>query len=375
MNDSIYKYLNKSKSNLNIILSNLESNIEFLDNDLWDNYSDIKDVVNEIINIYSDKYYLSINKDYSKINKYIKFNNKINRKLKNILLAIIEYFESINEENIIRNKEGSILYLTILIYISLTLYEKDFNKINDSKKIEKVINNVIDNFARIRFKREKDLVGLLSNIKSVVEENNRFNDCIDDLNTDESHNMFISINKENKYYKVLYEYNINSLKDYDDKDIKIVNNKMNILNVFSKISYEMCYYTVFKLLKNGKNYTMLFPINKGSLIDENKINEYLEGNEEIKKQIKFLIDYNEIIDDYDFINFIKEKEIDLYIEVNGKVETNNYNMFMDMKNIIVTEEFLSVNERYLEIWKDMGLNFIIKNMGDRLNEKSLINRK
>ena len=56
-------------------------------------------------------------------------------------------------------------------------------------------------------------------------------------------------------------------------------------------------------------------------------------------------------------------------------ETDNYNMFMDIKNIVVDEEFLNTNEKYMEIWKDMNMNFIIKNLSNRLKLKDLFNRK
>ena len=72
---------------------------------------------------------------------------------------------------------------------------------------------------------------------------------------------------------------------------------------------------------------------------------------------------------------IRDNNIDLYIEVVKNIETNNYNMFMDIKNIVCPEEFISTNEKYLEIWKDMEMNFIIKNMESKINEKSLLNRK
>ena len=72
---------------------------------------------------------------------------------------------------------------------------------------------------------------------------------------------------------------------------------------------------------------------------------------------------------------MKFNDIDIFIEVNDSRETNNYNMFMDVQNIVVTEEFISINEKYVEIWKDMNMNFIIKNLGNRLTEKRLISRK
>ena len=55
MNDSIEKYLNKSKKNLNTIIESLETNIEFLDNELWNSYDEIKDKINNIVDIYYDK--------------------------------------------------------------------------------------------------------------------------------------------------------------------------------------------------------------------------------------------------------------------------------------------------------------------------------
>ena len=375
MNDSIEKYLTKAKKNLNTIIESLETNIEFLDNELWNTYDEIRDKISNIVDIYYDKYYLYVSNDFSKIDKYIKFRNKINRKLKTILLSIIEYYENINEEETIKNKEGSILYLTILIYVALTLYDKEFITIDSPKKIEKVINNIIDNFARIRFKKEKDLVTLISNIKEVVEENNKFNNYLDSLNTKESHNIYMSINKDKNYYKVIYEYKISDLDDYEDRDIAIVNNKININSILSGISYDIAYYTMFKLLKNGLDYTILFPISKKNLIDDTIRNFMLNRNKNIVNKIKFLVDYDEITSDYEFINMMKFNDIDIFIEVNDSRETNNYNMFMDVQNILVTEEFISINEKYVEIWKDMNMNFIIKNLGNRLTEKRLISRK
>ena len=375
MNGSIDKYLNRSKKNLSTILINLETNIEFLDNRLWSNSDEFKELINKIINIYYDKYYLYDSNDFSIINKYIKFNNNINRKLKTILLAIIEYYENNNMKHIIVEQESSILYLDILIYLGITLYNTNFYLIDDSKKIEKVINNIIDNFQSIRFKKTKDLVLLISNIKDIVSENNKFMNIIDNLNSDISHNYFIKINKKDKYYKVIYEYNIESLNEFDERDINIVNNKMKISNMFTGISYDLLYYNVFKLLSDGILNNFLFKVRKEDLMNNDTLNYLTRRSNIINKHIKFLLNYDEIQGDYDFINLMKSKDIDIVIEVNKVFETNNYNMFMDIKNIVVDEEFLNTNEKYMEIWKDMNMNFIIKNLSNRLKLKDLFNRK
>ena len=375
MNGSIDKYLNRSKKNLSTILINLETNIEFLDNGLWSSSDEFKELINKIINIYYDKYYLYDSNDFSTINKYIKFNNNINRKLKTILLAIIEYYENNNMKHIIVEQESSILYLDILIYLGITLYNTNFYLIDDSKKIEKVINNIIDNFQSIRFKKTKDLVLLISNIKDIVLENNKFMNIIDNLNSDISHNYFIKINKKDKYYKVIYEYNIESLNEFDERDINIVNNKMKISNMFTGISYDLLYYNVFKLLSDGILNNFLFKVRKEDLMNNDTLNYLTRRSNIINKHIKFLLDYDEIQGDYDFINIMKSKDIDIVIEVNKVFETDNYNMFMDIKNIVVDEEFLNTNEKYMEIWKDMNMNLIIKNLSNRLKLKDLFNRK
>ena len=375
MNNSIDNYLNISKKNLNTILLSLENNIEFLDNELWNDTNEFNNIITNVVNIYYDKYYLYVLNDYSKIDKYIKFNNKINRKIKNILLAIIDYYENTDNIVTLNTKESSILYLTILIYTSLILYNKDFNLISTPKQIEKVVNNIIDNFQSIRFKREKDLVKLIEDIKDIIINNNKYNNLINSMNKKDSHNMFIKINEDNELYKILYEYDIKELNNYNELDINIVNNKMNITSILSGISYDLAYVTSFKLLKEGIKKQLLFKVNKDDIIDKNIRDYMIKRNKLINDNIKFLVDYEDIKDDYDFINTIKEYNIDLYIEVNKVVDTNNYNMFMDIKKIIVPEEFLSTNEKYIEIWKDMNMEFIIKNYRNKIDEKHLLGGK
>ncbi len=375
MNNSIDNYLNISKKNLNTILLSLENNIEFLDNELWNDTNEFNNIITNVVNIYYDKYYLYVLNDYSKIDKYIKFNNKINRKIKNILLAIIDYYENTDDIVTLNTKESSILYLTILIYTSLILYNKDFNLISTPKQIEKVVNNIIDNFQSIRFKREKDLVKLIEDIKDIIINNNKYNNLINSMNKKDSHNMFIKINEANELYKILYEYDIKELNNYNELDISIVNNKMNITSILSGISYDLAYVTSFKLLKEGIKKQLLFKVKKDDIIDKNIRDYMIKRNKIINDNIKFLVDYEDIKDDYDFINTIKEYNIDLYIEVNKVVDTNNYNMFMDIKKIIVPEEFLSTNEKYIEIWKDMNMEFIIKNYRNKIDEKHLLGGK
>lgn len=375
MNDIIDKYIISSKENLNIILINLENNIEFTNNNIWKNNTEFKDIIKSITNIYFEKYFLYCKNDFSKIDKFIKFNNKINRKLKTILLSIIDYYENNNILYKITNEEDTILYLTVLYYLSLKLYEENFNNVDNPKKIEKYINNTIDNFKDIKFKKEKDLVILIQNIKDILLKNSEFNNNINKLSTNDSHNTFIKINDNDNYYKVLYEYEIDKLNNYNELDINIVNNKINIFNILNGISYDLVYFTVFKLLKNGINKKILFKITKEEILDDKILDYMIKRNNVVVNNIKFLVDYNDIKDNFDMVNKICDKNINIFVEVNDGIETNNYNMFMNLKNIIVPEEFLSKNEKYIEIWKDMNMNFIVKDLQNKINEKELLGRK
>jgi len=375
MNDSIDKYLKFSKSNLNTIIENLEKNIEFLDNDLWSDYKEYKSSIKSIVDIYYNKYFLYNGNDFSKISKYINFNNKINRKLKTILLSIIEYYELNDNAIIIKEHEGSILYLTILIYLALVIFDKKESSIDSSKKIEKVINDIIDNFQKIRFRREKDLITLINNIKNIIKTNEKFYLNIDNLQNEESNNLYIKVNKKTNYYVVSYQYDIKELTNYESRDIKIVNELIDVNKLLTNIAYDLTYFDSFKLLKNGIDFNFLFPISKKEISNLEFINNIKIKNKTLNEYIKFLVNYEDIMNDYDFINLVRDNGFDVYIEVNYAEETNNYNMFMDIKNIVVPEEFLSLNEKYLEIWKDMGINFIIKNLGNRLTIDELIKRK
>lgn len=375
MNDIIDKYIESSKENLNIILLNLELNIVFSKNNVWNNNEEFKSFSKHIIDIYYDNYYLYDKNEFEKINKYIVFNNKINRKLKTILLSIINYYEKKDLLNKIKDQEETILFLTILIYTALNLYDKKLSDIDTPKKIEKVINNIIDNFVDIKFRPEKDLVSLINNIKDIVEKNNIFNKNLESLNNTNSYNSFIKINDKDEYYKVFYEYNIKELNNYDVKDLEIVDKELNIKNILYGISYDLCYFTAYKMLKIGKEDILLFNITKDNLMNEKTRKYMFNRNKLINKKIKFLLNYKDIENDYEFINMVKDNNIEIFIEINDKITTNNYNMFMGIKNIVVPEEFLTDNEKYLEIWKDMGINFIIKNLKNKMEEKELLGRK
>ena len=105
MKDNISEYIEYSKKSICFISSILEKNIEFQDQNLWASNEELTDLVKNIINIYYDKYYLYTG-DFNKIKEYITFNNKINRKLSCILMSIIDYYISKNNESIIKEKES-----------------------------------------------------------------------------------------------------------------------------------------------------------------------------------------------------------------------------------------------------------------------------
>ena len=375
MNDIIAKYIENSKNSIVNISNVLEDNIEFLDNNLWSSKEEFNEIITKVVNIYYDKYYLYKENNFENINKYIKFSNSINRKLKTILLAIIDYYESTDNIKIITQKESSILYLTILMYVSLVLYNTKFNLIEEPKGIEKTINNIIDNFAKIRFNKNKDLNNIIETIKDDVVKNNEFRNTLDSLMNKESHNAYINLSKENKYYKVLYEYDIDALDEYDGKDIRIVINELDIFKKFMFMSFDLAYYTSFKLLEKGLDYKLLLPINKDD-IDNETLDKLLENkNDLIVSNILLTVDFEDIENNYEFVNNIKKRSVGIAINVNKNFESENYNMFMNVLDIVVEEEFLSINNRYLEIWKDMNINFIIKNMDKKVTEKELLNNK
>ncbi len=374
MYDFIDKYILQSKKSLKYIIKYLDDNIIYSEQNLWTSNEELIKIIDEIVDIYYDKYYLYDKNDFSNIDKYIVFNNKINRKLKLNLLSIIDYFINNKKELEIQKKEGTILYLTILMYIAEELYNTNFNNINDNKKLEEKINNIIDNFSHIEYRNEKDLNKLIDNIKEYIEKNNKFYKLINKFNNNESYNNYIKVNKDTNYYKVLYQYDLNELDKYDSRDILNIIKKMNIKSELFKISFDITYIAIFKSLMKGLDIILLIDASKE---DINYFIDYKEKNnlnKNILNKIKFVLNYEELNEDYDFINKINDNNIDLFIEIKNSFETDNYNMFMGINRIIVPEEFLSINEKYLEIWKDMGMVIIKKDMDKVLSEKELLGK-
>ena len=188
-------------------------------------------------------------------------------------------------------------------------------------------------------------------------------------------NSFINVSKDTNYYKVMYEYDIDELDNYDGKDIKIVIKKLNMYDELTFISYDLLYYTAFKLLANNKNKILLFPIKK-DLLNKDTLERFVGNrNKEVLKNIRFLIKYEEITKDYDFVNFTINNGLNICIDVTEEFESDNYNMFMDIKEVIAPEGFMSLNDKYVEIWKDSEMKFIIKNMDIKISERELIKLK
>ena len=375
MKDSVGLYIEYSSKNLPIITISLEKNIEFLGKTLWSSKEDKENIIRKTIEIYYDRYYLYTENEYERIEKYIKSSKNINKKLKNILLAIIDYYEEQGkEEELIKNENG-ILYLTILIYTSTVLYYSNFIKIDDEEKIKTVLDKIINKFSKIKYRKNANLNNLINEIKEIVTKNNLFFRNINKLMNRGNKNSFININKDSNYCKVMYEYDIDELDNYDGKDIKIVIKKLNVYDELSFISFDLLYFTVFKLLANNKDKILLFPIKK-DLLNKDTLNKFIGNrNKRILKNIKFLINYEEIKKDYDFVNFANNNNINLCIDVAEEFESDNYNMFMDVKNVIAPEGFLSLNEKYMEIWKDTEMNFIVKNMDKKISERELLRLK
>lgn len=375
MKDGIDSYLEYSINNLPNITISLEKNIEFQGQTLWTSEEEKKELIKKVIKIYYEKYYLYIENDYTRLEKYLKTSKKINVKLKNILLAIIDYCEENNKVYLLEQNENGCLYLTILIYISIILYNKELIKIDSEEKIKNIIDKIINKFTKINYKKHFNLEELINDIKEIVIKNNKFFRNINKLMNRGNRNSFINISKDTNYYKVMYEYDIEDLDNYDGKDIKIVIKKLNVYDTLSFISFDLLYYTAFKLLANNNNKILLFPIKK-ELLNKDTLERFIGNkNKKVLQNIKFLIKYNEIQKDYDFVNFAINHNLNLCIDIEEEFESDNYNMFMDVKDVITPEGFLSLNDKYKEIWQDIEMNFIVKNMDTKLSERELLKIK
>ena len=218
-------------------------------------------------------------------------------------------------------------------------------------------------FKNIDFVVYKDNSKLRKEMVNLIKKNgsceDKFFEYLDSINSDVSKNVYESIDVENKYYRVKYEYQIPEFKNYRQRDVdkffKRIEDDLNAL------SYELTTIAVLKSKLLNKDITFLFPAELEFYKKESEINKLLKvtSNEEIKNNIKLLINYDDYNKNKEMVRILINAGFDLALEFDSPSDVP-YRTFNEIKTAVVPRDFMNVNKGNVDSWKENGINFVIK---------------
>lgn len=359
MANIVDKYFNKKKKDIFEYSKIINTLLTYENNQIWTNDSEFNEYIKKIINKYVEMYYFKSIEDFTNYEEYLGALVKCDDRFKTILVCAVD---SILEENKKGNYKVSAYIASLIVYTAIALNRFTCPYHNYKINITNVFSIIDAMFKNIDFVVYKDSSKLRNELVSAIKKNDncedKFFEYLDSININNSKNLYESIDLENKYYKVNYKYNIPEFKNYRQKDvIKFFKRIKDDLNT---LSYELTTITVLKSKFLNKDITFLFPIELEFYKKESEINKLVKvtSNEEIKKKIKLLVNYDDYNKNKEMVRILLNAEFDLALEFDNPVDVP-YRTFNEIKTAIVPIEFINVNKGNMDSWKENKINFVI----------------
>ncbi len=335
MANIVDKYFNKKKKDLYEYSKMINTLLEYKNDQIWANDSEFNEYIKKIVNKYVEMYYFTSIEDFTNYKEYLGALVKCDDRFKTILVCAVD---SIDEERKQGNYKVSAYIASLIVYTAVALNRFTYPYHNYKINITNVFSIIDAMFKNIDFVVYKDSSKLRKELVGIIKENaiseDKFFKNLDSINTDNSKNIYESIDLENKYYKVNYKYEIPEFKNYRQKDankfFKRIKDDLNVL------SYELTTISALKSKLLNKDITFLFPTDLEFYKKESEINKLVKviSNEEIKNKIKLLVNYDDYNKNREVIRILKNVGFELALIFDSSVDVP-YKTFNEIKLAIV----------------------------------------
>lgn len=368
MANVVNKYFAKKKKQIYDYCKLISKMLIYENNQIWQTQSEMNELLKESISVYINKHYFKPLNNFEGYEAYFKPLIRCDDKFKTILVCNIE-----NIPDEIKNSRAlpSIYVLSLLIYTSVILNEFT-HPYNDYKVNTKNVKNVITSmFASVSFAKYEENSSVIREIVSLLKKNQnlekRIFESFDSLNSDISGNVFEPIDSKFEFYKIIYKYDIPELEEYRARDVKKYLKK--IADDLGCISYELSTISALKAKMLSKDINLLFPIDAAVYTKESEINKLLKivSCQEIRKSIKFYLNYEDFKKNNEIIRAINSSGIEMVYDMKGDAEVP-YAAFNTIKAALIDSLFLEKNKRNSELWENDGVKFIERKRNESVSE-------
>lgn len=361
MANIVDKYFNKKKKQIFDYCKSVNEFLLYDNNQIWKTESELNELLKNTISLYVDKYFFKSLEDFKDYNDFIGPLVKSDNRFKTILICALE-----NIPNNLRvgNFKISLYILTLIIYTSVVLdrftYAYSNYKVNLTN-VESIVDPMFNGVTFVKFEDNHKKMKMLTNdIKKNDFLEKDFIESLGKLNSEVSKNLYESIDKDNKYYKVIYKYDIPELKEFRKRDIdKYFKRIKDDLNC---ISYELTTLSALKIKLLDKDITLLFPVSLSFYKNEIELNKLVKimSNEEVKNVIKLYATYDDYKKFPEVIRILSNSGFGIVINFEDSLEVP-YGTFNEIKEVTINNDFEDFNKGNINSWRESGTNFIEKN--------------
>lgn len=375
MANIVDKYFTRKKKQLYDYCKMINEFLVYNDDQIWKSSSEFNELVKSTINEYIDNYYFKPMDNFENYNEYLGELVKCDNRFKTILVCSQK---NLSNELKTNNYKVSLYIISLIVYTSVVLnrFTYPYNNYKISvKNVSSIIDPMFKNVSFITYKYSskvnKELTYL---IKKNDGLESRFFNSLNELNSEESKNIYECIDKNKKFYKIIYKYHIEGLDTYRDKDVEKYMKR--ITGDLNTISYELSTTCALKSRMRGSDITLLFPIKLDFYEKESEINKLFRvtSNGGIKDIIKFYIEYDDFKNHMGIIRILSNAGFKMALNYKDNRELP-YGTFNEIKTATIENEFLEINKSNIESWKNNGVEFIIKENNEPISELEMLGLK
>ena len=362
MANIVDKYFIKKKKQIFDYCKSVNEFLLYDNNQVWKTDSELNEFLKNTISSYVDKYYFTPLEEFEEYSEFIGPLIKSDNRFKTILVCALE---NIPNNLRIGNFKISLYIMTLIIYTSVVLdrftYAYNNYKVNLTN-VESIVEPMFNGVSFIKFNPDHKKMKMLTNdIKKNDFIEKDFIDSIGDLNSEVSKNLYEAIDNENKYYKVIYKYDIPELKDFRKRDIEKYFKR--IKDDLNCISYELSTLSALKIKMLNKDINILFPVSLEFYQNEIELNKLVKimGNAEVKSIIKLYASYDDYKKNPGIIRLLTNAGFGIVINFEDSLEVP-YGTFNEIKEVTINHDFEDFNKGNINSWRESGTKFIQKTM-------------